>query len=547
MLYTVYQNNPFYILGITTRDNRQKIVQIAEDKSLELDNNICQKARSELTTPKSRIKAELCWFPGLSPKRIGELISQLQLNPYTVENISALPNLAHANLLLFAIQQIDTDHTDVFVSMIEQIIDLTEAIQVNEIIRDINEERSVSGFPEVFADTEVEEILSEIKRFYVKTIIAKFNEMPPKKLVEIMTRLVDDATGSGEYSCSVVIDDIVDDYVIHTQQFLEDEADNIKKIMDAIRDRAEKGEAFIEKLITKLITITANWDSIAQPIQLSYKTRGIDHDPSNRVGYGIRSLSVDLFNKFDYMEQTKRLNTLLHDYFSELPELLEKIEEDTEALDDIFKNRQNQVNKNQEWINEITYSTEIGAFFKDTLSISEKGVSWKDHHYPLDLITRISWGGTSHSVNGIPTGTTYTVSFGDKRYTTTVELKKENVYSTFIDKLWRAVGIRILTDMLTDFKRGEGLIFELQKTTIFDDGVVFTKFKWFGDNEKIKLGWEKIQIWSSNGNFVIGSTDQNKFAVELPYISLYNIHILEHAIRMKFKDGSIRKLSDLLA
>ncbi len=140
MIYTTYKSNPFYILDITTRDNRQKIVQIAEDKFLELDYNICQKARSELTTPKSRIKAELCWFPGLSPKRIGELISQLQLNSYTVENISALPNLAHANLLLFAIQQIDTDHTDVFVNMIEQIIDLTEAIQVNKIIRDIQSE-----------------------------------------------------------------------------------------------------------------------------------------------------------------------------------------------------------------------------------------------------------------------------------------------------------------------------------------------------------------------------------------------------------------------
>jgi hypothetical protein len=74
--------------------------------------------------------------------------------------------------------------------------------------------------------------------------------------------------------------------------------------------------------------------------------------------------------------------------------------------------------------------------------------------FPLDSITRVRWGGVSHSVNGIPTGTTYTIAFGNRSSEAVVELKKQDIYSTFIDKLWRAVCVRLLTEMLEALKDG---------------------------------------------------------------------------------------------
>ena len=40
-----------------------------------------------------------------------------------------------------------------------------------------------------------------------------------------------------------------------------------------------------------------------------------------------------------------------------------------------------------------------------------------------------------------------------------MELKKQDVYSTFIDKLWRAVCVRLLTEMLEALKEGRDLHF----------------------------------------------------------------------------------------
>ena len=52
-------NNPFRILGASLRDNRQKILELADDMSLVNDADLCMEARAELTNPRKRLKAEM--------------------------------------------------------------------------------------------------------------------------------------------------------------------------------------------------------------------------------------------------------------------------------------------------------------------------------------------------------------------------------------------------------------------------------------------------------------------------------------------------------
>ena len=60
---------PFSLLGATIRDDRKRIMDLAEEKSLELDAEICQKARSDLINPRTRLAVEMGWLPGVSPRR----------------------------------------------------------------------------------------------------------------------------------------------------------------------------------------------------------------------------------------------------------------------------------------------------------------------------------------------------------------------------------------------------------------------------------------------------------------------------------------------
>jgi histone acetyltransferase (RNA polymerase elongator complex component) len=131
-----------------------------------------------------------------------------------------------------------------------------ENLEINNIIRDINEDRIVSGFPEVNDFELVENYLKEKKRNCVKLILNSLNSLDTKQLIDIMTRIVDEETANGEIQASSMIEDLVDDYKLHTQNFLEQEFEKIKKLIDVIRDRADEGEDCISALIDKLLQIT---------------------------------------------------------------------------------------------------------------------------------------------------------------------------------------------------------------------------------------------------------------------------------------------------
>tara|TARA_Y100000310_G_scaffold304488_1_gene343716 strand:- start:2703 stop:4463 length:1761 start_codon:yes stop_codon:yes gene_type:complete len=539
------QQNPFALLGVTTRDDRRRIVELAEEKSLELDHDACQKARSDLTSPRMRLGAEMSWLPGVSPGKAAQFVSTLHSDPMSLREESGLPTLAHLNLLASAFEAVDgNDSADDVANFIQEMAYLVDDLAAEQVLRDINEDRSVSGFPEVKGIEQVEAELSERKRYYRNAIKDALNRLPPASLVDAMTAAVDQITGGGEDHAPELIDDLVDSYAVETQGFLQKEAESVEKLINAARDSATSGEKVVKPIVDKLVVVAKNWDKVAQPIQLSAKARGIDHDPSHEIAYSIRSLAIDLFNEHDMLDQSQRLTGLIQELFAELPEVVERVEQDSEALADIFQNRKMNEAQKDEWARDITYRAEVGVMFKDVLSISPDGLSWKNQRFPLDAVTRVRWGAVRHSVNGIPTGTTYTLAFGDNRSEAVVELKKESTYSTFLEKLWKAVVIRLLTELFETLQGGNEVRFG--EATLSDDGITLVKHKFLGANEKIRCSWAQVHVWGADGSFYIGSKDDKKTYVGLSYIHAANTHVLEQAIRMAFKKPGMRRLSDML-
>tara|TARA_R110001592_G_scaffold143304_1_gene365985 strand:- start:17100 stop:19004 length:1905 start_codon:yes stop_codon:yes gene_type:complete len=539
------QRNPFALLGATTRDDRRRIVELADEKSLELDHDACQKARSDLTSPRMRLSAEMSWMPGVSPGKAVQFFSALHSEPMSLREESGLPTLAHLNLLASAFEAVDgNDSANDVAEFIQEMAYLVDDLSAEQVLRDVNEDRSVSGFPEVKGIEQVEAELSKRKRYYRNAIKDALNRLPPASLVDAMTAAVDQITCNGEDHAPELIDDLVDSYAVETQGFLQKEAESVEKLIIAARDSAKSGENVVKPIVDKLVVVARNWDKVAQPIQLSAKARGIDHDPSHEIAYSIRSLAIDLFNEHDMLDQSTRLTELIQELFAELPEVVERVGEDAEALADIFHNRKQAEAQKDEWTRDITYRAEVGVMFKDVLSISPDGLAWKNQRFPLEAVTRVRWGAVRHSVNGIPTGSTYTLAFGDNRSEAVVELKKESTYSTFLEKLWKAVVIRLLTELFETLQAGREVRFG--ELTLRDDGVTLIKHKFLGANEKVTCSWGQVNVWSADGSFYIGSKDNKKTYVGLSYIHAANTHVLEQAIRMAFKKPGMRRLSDVI-
>ena len=169
------------------------------------------------------------------------------------------------------------------------------------------------------------------KRYFRTAIKDALNRLPPASLLDAMTFAVDGATCNGEDHAPELIDDLVDSYAVEVQGVLEKEAENVKKLVQAARSSAESGESAIKPLVDKIEKVARNWDRFAQPIQLSAKARGIDHDHSNELAYSIRSLAIDLFNNHDMLDSSKRLSIFIQELFAELPEVAERVEQDVEV------------------------------------------------------------------------------------------------------------------------------------------------------------------------------------------------------------------------
>jgi hypothetical protein len=545
---TVLHRNPFWLLGATTRDDRQRIVELAEEKSLALDSETCSKARSDLINPRRRLSTEMAWLSGVSPKRANELACLLQAEPKTITEQGNTPPLALANLMAAAFELLAPEmEGEQWAEWIMALAITVDEIDPKDILRDINEDRAVAGFPAVKALDTIESELSERRRYYKDAIMEAINRLPPRKRVEVVTVVVDGTTSSGAFHAPILIDDVVDSYTLDMQGLLRKGADNVLQLVESAKQAAPTGEQSVKPLLNRLEAVMHKWDKIARPIQLSRKSRGLPHDMSDELAYAIRGLGIYLYNEHGMLDAVQKLTKGLQEVFAELPEVAARLYEDAETLKDLCKQRQEAAEQAkrqaEEWAEQITFQTDLGVFFKNTLAISPRGIQWKDKVFPLESVTRMRWGGTRHSVNGIPTGTTYTICFGDQHTMATVETKKEEVYTEFIDKLWRAAGVRLLTEMLDNMAKGTQ--YRFGETVVNDQGLEVIKHKFFRSNERIYCKWGQLKIWNGPGTFCVGFNEDNNFYIALSYLEVDNTHVLESAIRMLWKKGGL-KLSGLL-
>ena len=542
--------NPFLTLGATTRDNRSRILELAEEKSLTSDESSVRDATATLTNPRRRLAAEMGWLPGLGPKRVAEALSILEKDPVEIRTQGNLPALARTNLLAEGlVRTVEKLSRNDVAGWIVQLAKAHDDLEVEQTVTLVNEERSVAGFPTISDHQDVDAEFQARRQYYRQAIKRALDKLPATSLVEVVTLAVDQATDNGSNHAPILIDDLVDSFEVEAQGFLEKETKNILALMQGVRSATEdeKDEEHIGRLVGQLAKVVKNWDTVAQPIQVSARSRGLTHDLSHKVAGGIRSLAVDLFNDHGLLDISKRLTALQQEVFAEVDSVVEQSKEDASALDKMAGQRAQFLAemeaRTETWKREITYEADVGVIVKHKLRISPQGVQWKGTRIPLEEISRVRWQGTRHSVNGIPTGTTYIIFVGGKRRDIIIELGKQQIYSEFVDRLWKTVGVRLLTEMLERLRDGSRYSFGAAVVT--DQGVELERCHLFAANERVHCRWTELVIGNGAGTFYITKKDEKKVTVELPYQDMDNVHILEFAMRLFWKNVSPR-LSDLL-
>ncbi|GEO42600.1 hypothetical protein SAE02_67480 [Skermanella aerolata] len=333
-------SNPFFLLGVSSRDGRHRIVEAAEEKSLSLDGDVCSKAKTDLTNPRNRLTSEMAWLPGVSPRRTRQFIDALTQNPSTIFKIDGLPTLAHANLMASAMLAMNSNFAEEqWFSNIMVFSDAVDDIAASTVLTDINEDRKVGGFTEVKSVEAVEEALAERRREYRDCLRKVLDSLPPMSLARVVTEVADTTTASGTTHPSPLIDDLVDTYAVGTHAFLTKEANNIRLLIDRTRKAAPSGAAAVGMLLQRLEMVVWNWSTVAKPIQMVAGAKGTTHDLSEEIAGEIRSLSIFLYNDHSMLESSQRIVHLLLEAFESVPEVVERVEDDALVLHELAQKK----------------------------------------------------------------------------------------------------------------------------------------------------------------------------------------------------------------
>jgi len=533
------QDNPFFVLGASPRTRRDDLTDFAEERALLDEENSVRTALSTLTNPRRRLTAEVAWCPGVRPSALERCLNR-GASPQSFRDASeGAPAVAACNLLAEGLF-VATD-AELVCDLLEQLTDTSEEIDVDDILEIVNEERMVAG---IAPTTDLEAVDAEIaarREHWRRACSAALMNLTAADRVATLTKVLErNLDALGDEGVPALLHTVVDSYALDAEPFFEHETEQLGKVANWIRDAARAGdERRLNTLVPMFDRVTRNWDWVAQPIQLSTRARGLDHDRSLDTARMIRSLAIELFNEHDLLAISKQLTDLQREVFAELDGFSEKLDEDAETLDEIATSRERTAKKeaeNQErWRQQIAFDAEFGLLSKNRLRLSESGVEWNGRALSLKQITVARWGATRHSINGIPTGTEHAIYLGGDGQRLHIGFRgKSEIFSEFVDKLFRAVGPRIIQTLAEGAAEGGVRIGSI---TVHDDGVDLERRSMFRGTERRRVTWSRLSTSKANGALYLACRDDPGFKASLNYQTDDNVHFFEVAMKMAQKAG----------
>lgn len=330
---SVLINNPFFVLEVLPTDKRHTIISQAEEKAFFSDGNECEEAQAKLLNPEKRLAAELDWFFGLPAEKIAGIHNCIRDSKEIV--VDGLVGITRLNAVLFNFSLSTYDDYFELGYTILEIDELYSKIEITELLTTINSSRQKSGLREV-SETELEGEFHK-KRDQIRQLVTEKTDcLSEDDYIDFITMLAEKCIADEDFNDGIVISDVVDQYEIKMQCFIDEAADEICSHIEKIKELSNN-EA-IDTNLNDLIRQTEEWDRLVQPLQLRSMANGITHSGSAEIGFEIHELSVWLHNEKDLSHLALRLIDAMKPIFTEMRELSEIFEADSKTLSTIIEN-----------------------------------------------------------------------------------------------------------------------------------------------------------------------------------------------------------------
>lgn len=334
-----YEENPFNILHVSMRDSHDKILDKVEELSLTLDEALCSQASSMLTNPTRRIEAEVSWFPGYTRKKIKEAFERAKSEPDEFIDELSEKEKTYADVNAELLAFLNIPYPKMLKDYLLKFVSDWENIDEDTLFVELNKERNIAKIPAIPSVDVLTAALQNRQKELSEIIYSFLKSFGQDTLIGILTSSIEETTEYGEFESESIILRLIEKYEVDIQPSLKDAEGKVKQQISLIESGAAKG-IHIDELNSAIDTfdlLLKAWDRLAQPIQVSMLSQGLEHSASKDMAYSVRQLALNLYNEHNLLDAAKRITELMKTVFAEILTVAEKTEEDKTILNRISK------------------------------------------------------------------------------------------------------------------------------------------------------------------------------------------------------------------
>ena len=281
------------------------------------------RAQQTVLTSRTRIEAELSWFPGAPPSQARDILSNLEESNLGDADraLERLRGLDKANLAADLCTR-SGGETKYINELLETYEDFTVR-DVQEVLRGL---RSVSGFP-IPDQQQVSGALTSLRLNHAKAAVACI--IAAKSPGEALTEIVEAFLDWSNDDVGHVLDLIVREYDAWSQPHLGRIKEKIESDIAIYRGGSDQCP------VEQLVKLLAEWDAINQPVQLLDESKGHE-EPRSKEIYGIvQDFCLWLANENGQYKEALAISRALLETFPELPAVAAQISRDVDVLESL--------------------------------------------------------------------------------------------------------------------------------------------------------------------------------------------------------------------
>lgn len=189
----------------------------------------------------------------------------------------------------------------------------------------------------------------------------------------------------------------------------------------------------------------------------------------------------------------------------------------------------------------LYYEGEWGLIFKNRVSMTPERIEYNGASIKIADITKVWWGITKKSVNGIPSGTDHNIHIESPDRVISMNTS-ESVYDNVVDRLWKATAPQIIKKILIALRNGVDAGFG---SNLMDEGIHYHEHNWFSKDVDRFYTWDEIVIGYGDGCMYFYDSSKQKTLEYFYFQGTSNLYMLDTIIKLA-KKRNVQKLSDLL-